>query len=52
MTIQLVGSWHTLMNLAKELGKARLTGNQEKIKEAKKAHDSYRDFCLKADRMI
>ena len=41
----------TLMLLAKELGRARQSGDKERIKEAKRAHDVYRDMCLAADEM-
>lgn len=38
-----------LMKLASELGKAKLTGNKEKIQEAQEAHDAYQQMCLKSD---
>ena len=42
----------TLMQFAHELGQARLSGDSDKIEKAKKAHDSYKDLCLKSDEII
>lgn len=50
--MKLITSWATLMTLAKELGQARLSGDEERIQEAQKAHDEYRDICLRADEML
>ena len=49
--IKVIASFHVLMNLAGNLGRARLSGDIDKIKEAEKEHDEYRDVCLKADLM-
>lgn len=49
--MELVTSWQTLMMYAKELGEAKKSGNEERIKEAQEKHDTYRDICLKSDRM-
>lgn len=40
-----------LMKLAKELGNARKSGDINRINEAQKAHDEYRDLCLASDEM-
>lgn len=40
------------MILARELGQARLTGDQERINKAQVEHDAYRDICLQSDEMI
>lgn len=50
--MRLVTSFTTLMQLAAELGRARLSGDAERIELAQKAHDDYRDICLKADEML
>ncbi len=47
--MRIVTSFATLMQLAAELGQARLSGDAERIERAQKAHDEYRDICLKAD---
>jgi len=39
------------MKLASELGKARKSGDEERIKQAKEAHDSYKELCLQSDEM-
>lgn len=40
------------MSLAHELGQARLSGDDDRIKKAEKEHEEYRQLCLKADGMI
>ena len=50
--MEIVTSWETLMMYAKELGQARLSGDEERIAEAERKHDEYRDICLKSDRMV
>lgn len=50
--VKVVASFATLMHLAAELGQARLSGDAERIERAQKAHDEYRDICLKADEML
>lgn len=50
--MRIVTSFATLMQLAAELGQARLSGDAERIERAQKAHDEYRDICLKADEML
>lgn len=49
--METITSWQTLMMLAKDLGDARKSGDEEKIQQARQAHDSYRDLCLRADCM-
>lgn len=44
--------WTTLMQYAKELGNARLIGNEANIAIAKEKHDNYASVCLKSDRMV
>ena len=41
-----------LMKYAFALSKAEKEGNEEEIEKAKVAHDTYRDICLKADKMV
>lgn len=50
--MRIVASFATLMHLAAELGRARLSGDEERIERAQKAHDDYRDICLRADEMM
>ena len=50
--IKIITSFATLMHLAAELGQARLSGDAERIERAQRAHDEYRDICLKADEML
>ena len=50
--IELVTSWITLMRYARELGEARMFGDEKEIKKAQENHDNYVQMCLKADRMI
>ena len=50
--VKIITSFYTLMQYAHELGQARLSGDRERIEEAQKKHDEYRDVCLKADKMI
>lgn len=50
--MEIVVSWQTLIMYARELGQARLSGDPERIREAKKRHDDYVAICKKADRMI
>jgi len=39
------------MRLAKEMAKARLSGDEKLYKIKKKEHDAYKDLCLKSDEM-
>jgi hypothetical protein len=41
-----------LMRYASELGKAKQSGDIERIKIAQRKHDEYHDLCIKADSMI
>ena len=52
MTMKTVTSWMTLMLYAKELGRARSSGDEESIKRAQQKHDEYRDLCLRSDYML
>jgi len=52
MSISIVCSWTTLMRYAKALGDAKKSGDIDRICEAQKVHDNYRDLCLRSDRMI
>lgn len=49
--IKIVTSFQTLMHYAHELGKARLSGDPERIQIATENHDAYRDLCLRSDEM-
>lgn len=50
--MRIVTSFTTLMHLAAELGQARLSGDEERIERAQKAHEDYKNLCLKADEML
>lgn len=51
-TIKIVTDFRVLMQLARAVGQAEKSGDQEALAKAKAEHDTYRDLCLKADRMI
>lgn len=48
----MITTWNTLMSYAHELGQARLSGDNERIRKAEKAHEDYRQLCLKAEKML
>lgn len=50
--MKIITFWSTLMKYAKELGQAKLRGDEQEIKEAQKRHDDYKSECLKSDKMI
>lgn len=50
--MKIITCWSTLIQLAKELGKAHQTGDEQRINEAKLKHDEYVQICLEADEMI
>ncbi len=50
--MEVVTSLQTLMLYARELGQARLSGDKERIQNAKKKHDDYAQACIASDRMI
>jgi len=49
--VKVVASFSTLMKLAKEVGDARRSGDKERLAEAERAHDAYKEICLKADEL-
>ena len=51
LVVHTVVYWSTLMAYARELGQARLSGDEARIAEAERKHDAYRDACLAADEM-
>ena len=51
MALKLVCSMQTLMMYAAEVGKARKSGDPERIKQAEKKHDDYVQWCLEADEL-
>lgn len=51
MSVKVISSFSVLMQLASALGKAKLSGNQELIDAAQKAHDSYLEICKQSDEM-
>ena len=51
MAVEIITNWDTLMQLAQEVGQAKLSGDKERLKKAQEAHDNYRDTCLKSDKM-
>lgn len=50
--VRIVTNFAALMQLTAELGRARLSGDAERIERAQRAHDNYKDLCLKADEML
>lgn len=50
--MKIVATWYTLIQLAKELGQARLTNDQLLIEEAQKKLEIYEKICLEADCVI
>lgn len=50
--MKLKTSWRRLMQLASEVGKAKKSGDPQRIKEAEEAHEAYRQMCLQADEII
>ena len=51
MTIEVVTDFRVLLQLARSMGQAEKSGDQEAFAKAKAEHDDYRDLCLRADRM-
>ncbi len=51
MSITTVASFSKLMQLAKNLGDARKSGDQAEIAKAQAEHDAYAELCLMADKM-
>ena len=51
MTIEIVTDFRVLMQLARALGQAEKSGDQDAIAKAKAEHDAYKDLCLRAGRM-
>jgi hypothetical protein len=49
--MEIVTSWYTLIQYAKELAEAEKSKDAEKIAIAKNKHDNYREMCLKSDRI-
>lgn len=47
-----VAFFNTLMQLASELAFAERSGDEEKIRKARKAHDDYKAVCLNADEVV
>lgn len=45
-------SFAVLMRLAREEAKAKRSGTPEQIEKATKAHEDYRQLCLKSDGML
>jgi len=51
MTTEIIANFSTLIKLANELSKAKLTGDEELIKIASKDHDQYKQICFDADQV-
>lgn len=49
MTIKIVTDFRVLMRLARAIGQAKKSGDQEALAKAQAEHDAYKDLCLKAD---
>ena len=41
-----------LMQYASELGKAKKSGDVERIRIAQQNHDEYKELCMKSDQMV
>lgn len=52
MSIKTITNISTLMKYASALGKARLSGDEQRIVNAKRDHDSYKKLCLESDEII
>lgn len=52
MSVRIVAFMATLMQLAGELGRARRSGDPERIAAAEAKHDAYQRVCLAADQLI
>ncbi len=50
--MKIITSWSTLIGLAKELGKARMSGDKKRLAIAEKEHDYYVKIVRKSDEMI
>lgn len=50
--IRVVTFAETLMRYAKELGEARKSGDEDRIRKAKDRHDAYVKVVLRSDRMV
>lgn len=51
MAIEIVTDFRVLMQLAKAVGVAKLSGDAAALSKAEAEHDAYKDLCLKADKM-
>ncbi|MGZ8220378.1 MAG: hypothetical protein ACXWT0_01890 [Methylobacter sp.] len=49
--MKLVTDFRILMQKAHTLGKTKRSGDKAAIEAAQADHDSYRDLCLKAEKM-
>lgn len=49
--MKVVANLQVLMQLAKELGNAKKSGDTAAISKAQVAHDEYKAVCLRADEM-
>ena len=49
--VKIITSFTVLMQKAHELGKARLSGDAERIRVAEKDHQAYKELCLLSDEM-
>lgn len=51
MALEIVTDFRVLIQLARAVGQAEKSGDQEAIAKAKTEHDAYKELCLRADRM-
>lgn len=51
MAIEIVTDFRVLMQLARAVGQAEMSGDQVAIAKARTEHDAYKDLCLRADKM-
>jgi hypothetical protein len=52
MSVEIITFFSTLMKLAKDVNKAKKTGDKEQIRLAEEKHENYRSLCLKSDKMV
>lgn len=49
--MKIVASFQTLIKLAKEVGDAKRSGDKQRLADAERAHEAYKEICLKADEL-
>lgn len=49
--MKIVANFQTLMKLAKEVGDAKRSGDEQRLAQAERAHNAYKEICVKADEL-